>query len=839
MIRNLFQIFIGLFLPVFALKIWTGLCVLIFYVGQTGDVLITSRHQDLEEQYHIIYVPSMPVDDGIRLLLHHYTQVNIEYYRTQASRIVARLGGLALAIDQAAAYTKYKQLPIEKLHEFVASYEKQRKKILQHTSELAGLDRRISAFTTWEMSFQQLCRDDTDQQKSMAHFLTLSAFLGLTSISESFFRYYWERSDTKPGWMWIFAISTDTDSDEEDSTSEAELQNNDHDNIGIHQDALPRDDHQASEKKSEAEWDPDLYWKFIHQAHTLSLLQDTSTGSEEGGATFSLHPLIGDWLQLRATTKQRRACINEAIDIAVTSIQVYESISTDAAVKQSLLLHLDAILSNEEAYCKGEHLLGQEITTCDNAEYFASFYCDQGQFESSKRLAALALKTRINTLGKEHPLTLASMNPVAVVLIEQGRYEEAENMLQELIPLQETILGKRHTDTLESMDNLARLQGLQGKYAESEMTSRDIINIRREVLGEEHFDTLATMSNLADTVLMRQGKLSEAEQIFRKVLQRAKSTLGKEHTQTLACMANLAWVLGVQDQYEEAEMIFRETVPLVERLLGKEHPDTQRVMNNFAELLRNQEKYREAEQIYRKTFPLQEKLLGKKHPATLSTRSYFALTLTWLMKYKEAEQICREILPMAQEVWGRKDLATLTIMGQTTDLLILQNNHGEAEQILREAIPMMEKVFGEDDLRLTINKVAFARALSKQSKYTEAEQVFREVKLIMEKTPDLWHPKLTLLTFNLLVDQSKNERAEQVLGEIIPVMEEKSDKEDPSSTRNTGFLLRFLGSKYKRMKAEQILQEVVARMEKILGKDYPIAIASEGHLAKHLGTRSI
>jgi hypothetical protein len=146
----------------------------------------------------------MPTDEAVKLLLHGYSETNVDPYKPQASEIITRLGALALAIDQAASYIQYIQLPIQRLGEFLPTYEAQRAKILQHTREhfweygairvvdKAERHQAISAFTTWEMSFQQLYRNDDKRREAAAHFLTLSAFLGPTNISESLFRYHWQ-----------------------------------------------------------------------------------------------------------------------------------------------------------------------------------------------------------------------------------------------------------------------------------------------------------------------------------------------------------------------------------------------------------------------------------------------------------------------------------------------------------------------------------------------------------------------------------------------------------------------------------------------------------------------
>jgi hypothetical protein len=46
----------------------------------------------------------------------------------------------------------------------------------------------ISAFTTWEMSLEQV--GDGDERLAISHFLTLSAFLDSTNVGDGLFRIY-------------------------------------------------------------------------------------------------------------------------------------------------------------------------------------------------------------------------------------------------------------------------------------------------------------------------------------------------------------------------------------------------------------------------------------------------------------------------------------------------------------------------------------------------------------------------------------------------------------------------------------------------------------------------
>ena len=94
-----------------------------------AKIIFTSRHSDSKRLGSPIDVGAMSDDEGTELFLHQAglekTAVNLEY----AKRISQELGGLALAIDQAATYIISRHLPLRKFSEV---YKKRRAAILKH-----------------------------------------------------------------------------------------------------------------------------------------------------------------------------------------------------------------------------------------------------------------------------------------------------------------------------------------------------------------------------------------------------------------------------------------------------------------------------------------------------------------------------------------------------------------------------------------------------------------------------------------------------------------------------------------------------------------------------------
>jgi tetratricopeptide (TPR) repeat protein len=424
-------------------------------------------------------------------------------------------------------------------------YEAQRDKVLQHTPpnfwkygtiQIHGKeeeDQAISAFTTWEMSFQQLRSNDPRQRAAASHFLTLSMFFDPANIGESIFRSYWEEQldASRPDWMEVFVATDEASSRGESMMTGSDTTGKDTgDGEAVHA---------SADARTKSFWDAERFWSLLNKAHELSLLESVSI--EMGGreVNFFLHPLIRDWLQLRGKAPQRHLCACEAIYFVVSSIRTYESELTTLYQKKLLMAHMNAFILNDERFSVNEHRLGEDTQNNTAAAWFVSFYKSQGRYEISEKLKRLNLETSQRELGFEHPNTLTSMNNLANMLSNRGKYEEAKEMHQQELAICEKVLRKEHPDTLMSINNLANVLSNQGKYKEAEEMHRRALRLRETVLGKEHPYTLTSMDDLANP-LSNQGKYKEVEETYGRTLKLKETVLGKEHPDTLTSMNNLA-----------------------------------------------------------------------------------------------------------------------------------------------------------------------------------------------------------------------------------------------------------------------------------------------------------
>ncbi|KAK5202668.1 hypothetical protein LTR41_011589 [Exophiala xenobiotica] len=444
-----------------------------------GDILITTRSRGLESLGQVLTMPPMTQQEGTELLLRDHSTSEVDAHQEKCYRIVRRLGGLPLALDQAAAFIRYKQLALNQLDEFLSLYNAQRKEVLPHTPrwfwkystvQIDGKEeenREISAFTTWEMSFRQL-EEDEARRRDIEHFLTVSAFFQPDQIGESLFRHHWEWNRPAPAWMRIFghensgryAWSPPSDFDKV-SNRDPEGHSMDLSESGSHAENETSVLHQGS-------WNTDLFWDLISKAYDLSLLDSIVSGASVDGARFSLHPVICDWLQLRVGQESSHEFVCEAIEMAAGSVRQMDwSVDHLLQARMVLLGGVDTCVENDRRLCPDGRRLGQELRSCGAAEWSASFYEDQGQYGVAVGLYRQVYDTRRKRVGIEDVSTLTSINNLADTLSLQGKYEEAKEMHRKTLQMSRKVLGEEHPSTLTSMNNLAYLLAFRSRFVQA------------------------------------------------------------------------------------------------------------------------------------------------------------------------------------------------------------------------------------------------------------------------------------------------------------------------------------------------------------------------------------
>jgi hypothetical protein len=154
------------------------------------------------------------------------------------------------------------------------------------------------------------------------------------------------------------------------------------------------------------------------------------------------------------------------------------------------------------------------------------------------QLTAL-LRTVERMLGLEHPDTLTTRSHLASWTGRSGDAAGARDRLAALLPVIERVLGPEHPDTLLVRNNLAYWTGRSGDRAGARDQLTTLLARRQRVLGPEHPDTLLTRNNLARWT-GEAGDAAEARDQLTTLLPIRERVLGPEHPDTRYAREDLA-----------------------------------------------------------------------------------------------------------------------------------------------------------------------------------------------------------------------------------------------------------------------------------------------------------
>ena len=221
-----------------------------------------------------------------------------------------------------------------------------------------------------------------------------------------------------------------------------------------------------------------------------------------------------------------------------------------------------------------ERVLGPEHPRTLSARTdLARWTGEAGDPAAARDLLAGLLPVREKVSGPEHPDTLAVRSGLARWTGRAGNPAAARDLFAALLPARERVLGPEHPRTLSARANLAYWTGEAGDPAAARDLLAGLLPVREKVSGPEHPDTLAVRSGLAYST-GQAGNPAAARDLFAGLLPVREKVLGPEHPDTLTTRRGLARWTGRAGDPAAARDLFAGLLPVREKVLGPEHPDT-------------------------------------------------------------------------------------------------------------------------------------------------------------------------------------------------------------------------------------------------------------------------
>ena len=280
-----------------------------------------------------------------------------------------------------------------------------------------------------------------------------------------------------------------------------------------------------------------------------------------------------------------------------------------------------------------------------------------GDVAAARDQFAALLPVLERVYGPEHPDTLATRIRLALWTGAAGDAAAARDQLTELLPVLERVHGPEHPDTLDARAALAVWTGA-GDAAAARDQLAALLPLLERVYGPEHPDTLHARGDLADWT-GRAGDAAAARDQLTELLPVLEQIHGPDHRDTRAARGDLAGWTGRAGDVAAARDQFADLASMCDRLVGPEHPDTLAARSNLARSTGRAGDAAAARDQLTELLPVLERVHGPEHPFTLDARDALA---GWTGKAGDAaaarDQLT-ELLPVFERVLGPEHPKTL------------------------------------------------------------------------------------------------------------------------------------------------------------------------------------
>jgi len=241
----------------------------------------------------------------------------------------------------------------------------------------------------------------------------------------------------------------------------------------------------------------------------------------------------------------------------------------------------DLFLLIADAYTQDDAYGAEHQDTLAARQELARWTGRAGDAAAARDQLAALLPVRERISGPEHPDTLVTWNNLAFNTGLAGDAAAARDMFAALLPVRERISGPEHPDTLTARSNLAHWTGQAGDAAAARDQLAALLPVRARVIGPDHPDMLTARANLAIYTGLA-GDPAAARDMFAALLPVRERISGPEHPESLTARTNLAHWTGQAGDAAAARDQLAALLPVRERFQGPEHPDTLATRDSLA-----------------------------------------------------------------------------------------------------------------------------------------------------------------------------------------------------------------------------------------------------------------
>ncbi|MFE5896909.1 tetratricopeptide repeat protein [Streptomyces sp. NPDC056488] len=292
-----------------------------------------------------------------------------------------------------------------------------------------------------------------------------------------------------------------------------------------------------------------------------------------------------------------------------------------------------------------------DLDTLLSRDGLASAYSAAGDMDRAVPLYERNLADCERVLGNEDPQTLSSRNNLAGAYWVVADLDRAVPLYERNLADCERVLGNEDPQTLSSRNNLANAYSVAGDMDRAvPLYERNLADCER-VLGNEHPQTLSSLSNLANAY-RDVGDLERAVPLHERALSESERALGTDHPDVMSSRNGLAGTYQDAGDLERAIPLYERNLADRERVLGSDHPQSMSSRNNLAGAYRQAGDLERAIPLFERSLADRERVLDSDHPQTRNSQDDLAGAYLEAGDLERAIPLYKRILDYNRRVIG-------------------------------------------------------------------------------------------------------------------------------------------------------------------------------------------
>ena len=372
-----------------------------------------------------------------------------------------------------------------------------------------------------------------------------------------------------------------------------------------------------------------------------------------------------------------------------------------------------------------QEILGPEhpdtLTVLNN---FGVAYLDMQLISEAIAIFERLLSVDRRLLDEDDSTVFAAQNNLASAYQEAGRLRDAITLYETTLVDHTRIPMASYPDALTALSNLAAAYQAEEHSEEATRLFNSVLDGQLRILGPDHPDTLNTRSHIANSYFAA-GLLTETTELYEQLLADSIRILGETHPNTLIYSDNLAKAHETAGHIDEAITLFEKTLKIRIESLGRDHPKTMASHDNLARIYCIGGNFARSIGLYKQLIDDTIQAKGEDAPDTLTARNDLAYTYTMAGRSNIAVSLFMQVLEDRTRVLGHDHPDTLAARNNLIAPFLTAQRPGQAAELLEDLFEDCQRILGVDhSLTTTVgeNLEEARRELAQQTGESRAEE---------------------------------------------------------------------------------------------------------------------